>query len=89
MKIQLLAITLASAFLTACATQPPSSAPNADAFLQPTVIEGPYKTLDELLADPSTTTRSLIDFGGAGEDANQRCNADKASALTILHGGNP
>ena len=37
-----------------------------------------------LMIDPNSTTYSLIDFGGNAEDANVRCNADKASALKLL-----
>lgn len=38
----------------------------------------------QLMLDPFSNTRSLIDFGGNAEDANVRCNADKASALNLL-----
>jgi len=98
MKTPLLALICASVFLSACATQPPArpTPPNhdADAFLQPTKIVvqksqdcpvGPYDTLTQYLLDPLSTTRCLIDFGGAAEDANTRGNADKQSAQRILH----
>lgn len=37
-----------------------------------------------LMTDPNSTTYSLIDFGGNADDANVRCNADKAAALNLL-----
>jgi hypothetical protein len=58
--------------------------PNADAFLQPTVIEGRYHSLDEVMADPCSTTRDVIDFGGNAEDALKRANSDKESARKLL-----
>lgn len=99
MKTLLLAITCASVFLTACAAHTSTTRPtppnhDADAFLQPTHIVvqkskdcpvGPYATLIEYIQDPLSTTRCLLDFGGAAEDANTRGNADKESAQRILH----
>lgn len=72
-----------SAFLTACATHSPVR-PNADAFLQPTVIEGKHKSMEELMADPKSTNRDLIDFGGNAQDAKDRCNADKESVRSLI-----
>lgn len=46
---------------------------------------GPYRTLIEYIRDPESTTRCLLDFAGAAEDANVRGNADKESARRILH----
>lgn len=59
--------------------------PNADAFLQPTVIEGKYGSMEELMRDPSSTTRDLVDFGGAAEDAVKRANDDKESIRRVLN----
>ena len=70
--------------LSACATHTSLQRPNADVFLQPTVIEYRYKTLEEIMADPASVTRDVFDFAGAAQDANDRCNADKASALEVL-----
>lgn len=50
---------------------------------------GPYKSLADILADPVSTTRCLIDFGGAAEDAVKRSNDDKASARRVLHPEKP
>lgn len=75
----MLAITLASAFLTACARH---SA--ADPFLNPCVIEGPHQTVNAVIDDPSSTTRSLVDFAGQAEDAVARCNDDKKSIRKVL-----
>lgn len=86
MKTQLLALTCASLFLTACAAHTSTTRPNADAFLQPTVIEGKYGSMVELMQDPSSTTRDIIDFAGAAEDAVNRANEDKASARQVLIG---
>ena len=47
---------------------------------------GPYRTLIEYIRDPRSTTRCLLDFAGAAEDANSRSNDDKESAPRILHG---
>lgn len=58
--------------------------PRVDPFLQPTVIEGTYPSLDALMADPASTTRSLLDFAGQAEDAVKRANADKAAAKAVL-----
>lgn len=74
---------MASAFLTACA-KPSSTRPNADPFLQPTVIEGKYASLRDVMADPNSTTRDLADFGGAAEDAVKRANEDKAATKRLL-----
>lgn len=86
MKILLLAITLASASLTACGARTSETRPNADAFLQPTVIEGKHRSLAEVMRDPAATTRDLTNFAGAAEDAVQRANADKSSARRVLVG---
>lgn len=75
---------MASASLTACATHTASTRPNADAFLQPTLIEGRYHSIEEVMADPCSTTRDLIDFGGNAQDALRRANADKESARKVL-----
>jgi len=40
--------------------------------------------MNGLMQDPNSTTRDLVDFGGNADDANLRCNADKASALSLL-----
>lgn len=80
-----LAITCLAAFLTSCAAH--TSKPTLpEQFLQPTVIEGAHPSLDAVMADPTTTTYDLYRFGGNAEDALQRCNADKRSALTIIKG---
>ena len=84
MKILLLALISASAFLTGCARHISRPTPDASAFLQPTHIEGKYASMGELMQDPNSTTRDLVDFGGNADDANLRCNADKASALSLL-----
>jgi hypothetical protein len=47
------------------------------------VIEGRYKTVEEIMADPASVTRDLFDFAGNSQDALIRCNADKASALEV------
>lgn len=58
--------------------------PDPRPFLQPTVIEGNYKSLDAVMADPVSSTYTLYLFGGNAEDGFLRCNADKASVLKIL-----
>ena len=63
--------------LSGCATQ--SEIVDLSPFLQPCVIEGNHHSLVEVADDPTSTTRDLIDFGGAAEDAVNRCNEDKAS----------
>lgn len=73
---------MASASLTACAGH--TTRLNADAFLQPTVIEGRYHSLEEVMADPCSTTRDILDFGGNAEDAVKRANSDKESARKLL-----
>lgn len=50
------------------------------------MIEGKYKSLKELMADPTSTTRDLLDFAGHAEDAKDRANADKAAAKAVLDG---
>lgn len=84
-RILLLVITLASAFLTACAT-PSSALRCADPFLQPTVIEGKYKSQKDVMRDPQSTTRDIIDHGGNADDALARSNDDKKSARKCLGG---
>jgi hypothetical protein len=71
-----------SAFLTACGT--PQQLQCADPFLQPTRIEGKYQTTDELMADPESTTRDLVDHSGQGDDALKRANDDKRAARVCL-----
>ena len=83
MKTRLLLIISALLSLTACVTH---TAGSADPFLQPCVIEGAYKSLDEVMEDITSTTQDIIDFGGNAEDAVKRCNDDKVSALHILKG---
>lgn len=75
---------MASAFLTACGSHSSLSPLSADPFLQPTVIEGKHKSLVEVMADPASTTRDLVDFAGNAEDAVKRANDDKASAARVL-----
>ena len=58
--------------------------PPVDPFLQPTKIEGAHGSMKAVMADPTTTTRSLADFGGNAEDAVLRCNWDKEAVLKIL-----
>lgn len=60
------------------------SRPDASPFLQPTVIEGKYPSLDAVLKDSTSTTYDLYLFGGSAEDGLQQCNADKASARNVL-----
>lgn len=84
MKILMLALTLASASLTGCVQHSARPIPDLTPFLQPTHIEGKYASLYALMRDPNSTTRDLVDFGGNADDANLRCNADKASALSLL-----
>lgn len=48
------------------------------------MIEGTHKSLDAVMADPTTTTYDLYRFGGNAEDGLLRCNADKVSALEVL-----
>lgn len=50
------------------------------------MIEGKYRSMRELMQDPASTTRDIIDFGGAAEDAVNRANEDKASARRVLIG---
>lgn len=76
----MLGITFLSLCLTACAKQ----SLTCELFLQPTVIDGPYKNLDDIARDPKSTTRDLIDFGGSAEDALKRANGDKESARKCL-----
>lgn len=66
--------------------KPTSTRPNVDPFLQPTVIEGKYKSLKAVMADPTSTTRDLVNFAGNAEDAKDRANADKAAAKAVLDG---
>lgn len=87
MKTLLLAITLASGSLTACATLS-SAAKCADPFLQPTVVEGKYPTQRAVMEDPNSTTRDAIDHGSDADDALARSNDDKKSARACL-GGKP
>lgn len=63
---------------------PKTVRPNAEPFLQPCVIEGPHPSLRAVMEDPTTTTRSLVDFAGQAEDAVARCNADKESIKKVL-----
>ena len=85
MRTPLPALILLSAFLTSCASNSPrATCPNVKPFLQPTLVDGPHSSLRAVMADPQSTTRALVDFGGASEDATLRCNADKASALRLL-----
>ncbi len=83
MKTLLFALISISAFLTGCATHTSVRA-SPEQFLQPTVIEGTHKSLDAVMADPTTTTYDLYRFGGNAEDGLMRCNADKASALEVI-----
>lgn len=80
-----LAITCLAAFLTSCAAHTSKLVP-VDQFLKETVIEGGHKSLDDVMADPNSTTFDLYRFGGNAEDAVWRCNADKASARAVLKG---
>lgn len=80
--ILLLAITWASASLTACATQ--SFLQCATPFLQPTVVDGKYATTQDVMRDPQSTTRDLADHSGQADDALARSNDDKKSALNCL-----
>ena len=86
MKILTLVIISASLSLMGCATSTEVVRPNLDSFLQPCVIEGPHGSMREVMADPNSTTRSIVDFGGAAEDAVTRCNEDKAAAQRLLRG---
>lgn len=85
MKTLTLLAICTSAFLTACGAHTSTLVP--EQFLQPTVIEGPHKSLDAVMADPQSITFDLYKFGGAAEDAMQQCNADKASALMLWQAG--
>jgi hypothetical protein len=67
-----------SASLLGCAKHT-DGALKSSPFLEPTVIEGTYKSIDAVIADPNSTTFDLYRFGGAAEDAVGRCNADKQS----------
>lgn len=82
-----LAITCLAVFLTSCAAHTSKVVPQQ--FLQPTVIDGAHRSLDAVMADPTSTTFHLYLFSGHAEDAVQRCNADKASALEVLKENNP
>ena len=84
MKILMLLAISASVFLTACGTQ--SLLRCADAFLEPTVVEGKHKTQEEVMRDPTSTTRDIIDHGGHADDAVKRANDDKQSARSCLRG---
>lgn len=81
-----LAITLASASLTACGgptvRQPPP--PKLEAVLAPTQVEGPHRSLDELMADPASSTADVLRYAGNSEDAVLSCNADKARAAVLV-----
>lgn len=74
-------ITYTSAFLTACAGQQLQC---ADPFLHDTKIEGKYQTTTDLMADPQSTTRDLVDHSGQADDALARSNDDKKSARACL-----
>lgn len=69
-----------------CTAAVKPSRPNVDPFLTPTVIEGPHPSLDSVMADSKSTTRTLLDFAGQAEDAVKRANADKAAAKAVLDG---
>ncbi|WP_408953192.1 hypothetical protein [Lysobacter sp. Hz 25] len=83
MKHRLLAIICASVFLTACVRHTASNP-----FLQPCVIEGDHASLVEVMLDPVSTTKSIINFAGQAEDAVTRCNGQLESARK-LEGGKP
>ena len=53
------------------------------------MIEGAYKSFDEVMEDITSTTGDIITFAGNAEDAVKRCNDDKVSALRILSGDTP
>lgn len=79
MLMRLLLITLLPLCPMGCGTR--TSRPALQSvWLQPTTIEGRYGSLDALMADKTSTTGDLLDFGGNAEDAVLRCNADKTSA---------
>jgi len=42
------------------------------------VIEGDHQSLESVMADPSSTTGTVLSFAGHAEDAVKRCNDDKA-----------
>lgn len=83
MRIPSFPLISLSAFLTSCATRTAKPAV-PEQFLQPTVIEGAYPSLDAVMADPTNTAYSLYRFGGYSEDALLRRNADKRSAKALL-----
>lgn len=48
------------------------------------MVEGEYQSLKEIMANPFSVTRDVYDYAGDSEDALLRCNADKASARSVL-----
>lgn len=85
MKILKLAAIWMLPFLTACAAHTPKAQPpNLEVFLQPTVIEGPYKSMVELMLDPKAGTQAVFDFARSAEAAKDVCNADKAGAWSAV-----
>lgn len=80
-------ITLMSVFLAGCGTHTYAVrdlSPQIRALTEPTRIEGRYATMNELMADESSVTNDLVDFGGSAEDALHNANDDKARLRQLL-----
>ncbi len=58
--------------------------PNLLALTEPTRVEGPYKTLEELVDDPKTVTKDVFHFAGSAQDAVASANDDKAAIRRLL-----
>lgn len=52
-------------------------------FLEPTVVEGQHKSLDEVMRDVDSTTEDLLMYAAQSEDALASANADKAACKEL------
>lgn len=48
------------------------------------MIEGKYPSLEALMADPASTTGSLLEFAGSAQDAVEAANYDKQAIKRVM-----
>lgn len=58
--------------------------PTLKALLQPDPIEGKYRSIELLKADPTSTVEDLYDFGHQAEATVRRANRDQIDSATLL-----
>lgn len=59
--------------------------PQLTALLAENVVEHRFRSMDALMADPTSTGADLIGFGKAADDARRQCYLDKQAIPGILN----